>query len=206
MTWEIIDAERHRLADLLDDLSPTEWASPSLCAGWTVHDVAAHLTLQDLGLGAVIATVARGGGNLDRATSAAARRRAAALGPERIPDVIRAGSRRPNFGVTPLETLIDLLVHTQDIALALGRSHAMPVQAAATAATRVWTTRWPPPFPAVRALRGLRLRATDVDWSVGDGPLVEGPIAALLLLSTGRPSAIAQLPHADVDELTARLK
>ena len=37
------------LAGLLADLSEREWRRPSLCDGWTVRDVAAHLTLQQLG-------------------------------------------------------------------------------------------------------------------------------------------------------------
>jgi len=41
--WQVIDAQRRSLADLLDDLSDDEWRRPSLCTGWTVRDVAAHL-------------------------------------------------------------------------------------------------------------------------------------------------------------------
>ncbi len=42
--WGAIDAERSSLADLLEDLSPAEWAAPSLCDDWRVGDVAVHLT------------------------------------------------------------------------------------------------------------------------------------------------------------------
>jgi uncharacterized protein (TIGR03083 family) len=42
--WQVIDAQRLGLAGLLDDLSEHEWQQPSLCDGWTVRDVAAHLT------------------------------------------------------------------------------------------------------------------------------------------------------------------
>src|ERR1700733_14967010 len=38
-------AERERLADLLGGLSPEQWAAPSLCAGWRVGEVAAHITM-----------------------------------------------------------------------------------------------------------------------------------------------------------------
>nr|BFE80642.1 hypothetical protein GCM10020093_032430 [Planobispora longispora] len=43
--WQAIDHERSTLADLFDDLSEKEWATASLCDGWSVRDVAAHLTL-----------------------------------------------------------------------------------------------------------------------------------------------------------------
>lgn len=44
-TWETIADERRALADQLDGLTPEQWATPSLCSAWTVHDVAAHLVV-----------------------------------------------------------------------------------------------------------------------------------------------------------------
>jgi hypothetical protein len=61
------------------------------------------------------------------------------------------------------------------------------------------------PFQARRRLSGLRLAATDVPWSVGDGPAVEGPIAALLLLLTGRSAALGELSGDGVPLLLPRL-
>lgn len=49
--WQVIDAQRMNLAALLEQLSGDDWRQPSLCAGWTVRDVAAHLTLQQVGPG-----------------------------------------------------------------------------------------------------------------------------------------------------------
>lgn len=205
--WQAIDAERLRLADLLDQLSEEEWRQPSLCPGWTVRDVAAHLTLQQVGLAAAIAMFARSPGTLARSTHDAACRRARALPTERIVAEIRGmfGSRRKNVGVTMYEPLIDVLVHGQDIAIPLDRRLDMPPDAAATAATRVWTMRWPPPFPARRKMSGFRLTATDVPWSAGDGPEVSAPISAILLLGAGRLVALPQLSGPGAADLTARL-
>src|SRR5687767_15773340 len=44
-SWHHIAGQRLRLADLLDDLSETEWQTPSLCGGWRVRDVAAHVAM-----------------------------------------------------------------------------------------------------------------------------------------------------------------
>ncbi|MEE2034839.1 maleylpyruvate isomerase family mycothiol-dependent enzyme [Rhodococcus chondri] len=74
--WAAIDDERRRTADLLGQLSDDEWAQPSLCAGWTVRDVAAHLTLQQLTVGDIIRMVLRHPGSLNSMISASARRRA----------------------------------------------------------------------------------------------------------------------------------
>jgi uncharacterized protein (TIGR03083 family) len=205
--WRVIDAQRASLADLLADLSDDQWRLPSLCTGWTVRDVAAHLTLQQLGPGSVIAMMARWRGSIDRTIQYVACRRAAALPTERIIAEIRGmvGSRRHTVGVTYLETLIDNLVHAQDIAIPLGRRHDMPPQAAATAASRVLSMRWPPPLPSVRKMAEFRLTATDTPWSVGEGPQVHGPMAALLLVCTGRVAALPQLSGPGVPGLTARL-
>ena len=85
----------------------------------------------------------------------------------------------------------DVLVHGQDIAIPLGRDHPMPAEAARAGADRVWTMGWP--FWARRRLRGVRLLATDTDWSAGVGVELQGPIKMLLLLLTGRTTAA--LPH-----------
>jgi len=205
--WQVIDGQRTSLADLLEDLSEQEWRHPSLCDGWTVRDVAAHLTLQQLGATAAIAMMARYRGDLDAAVRESARERAAALSPGQIIAAIRAtaGSRRHNFGVTYRETLIDALVHAQDIAIPLGRRHPMPSEAAAVAVTRMWTMHWPPPFPASRAMRRFRVIATDTAWAAGHGPEVRAPISAILLLSAGRLIALPELTGDGAPELTSRL-
>ena len=194
--WAAIDEQRLDVADLLDDLSVDEWEHPSLCTGWRVRDVAAHLALAHLGPGRAALEMVRAGGSLARLIRNTALRHAT-LPTESIVAEIRgmAGSRRRAVGVSPLEPLLDVLVHGQDVAVPLGRPRAMPVDAAVTAATRVWTMPWPmsTTFHTRARLRGLRLVATDAHWSVGEGETVEGPIQALLLLMTGRTVAQDQL-------------
>ncbi|TMQ90089.1 maleylpyruvate isomerase family mycothiol-dependent enzyme [Actinomadura soli] len=205
--WQVIDAQRRSLADLLDNLSDDQWRQPSLCAGWTVRDVAAHLTLQQIGLGAAIAMLARWRGSLDRTIQDVACRRAAALTDEQIIAQIRGmvGSRRHNIGVTYLETLTDILVHGQDIAVALGLRHDVPSHAAAVAASRVLSMRWPRPLPSIRKVTGLRLVATDMPWSVGRGPEVRAPMGVLLLVCAGRLAGLSELTGPGAGELVARL-
>jgi len=64
--------------------------------------------------------------------------------------------------------------------------------------------RWPPPFPATRKLEGFRLTATDTSWNIGDGPDVQAPVSTLLLLCTGRPTALTHLSGKGAHALTTR--
>jgi uncharacterized protein (TIGR03083 family) len=209
--WAAIDDQRQRTADLLEELSDDEWGRPSLCDGWTVRDVAGHLTLQQLTvLSAMRLAIAnpRILGGTNRVIRESARSRAD-LPTERLIAEIRAtiGSRRHNVGVTNLETLIDILVHGQDIAIPLGRDLSMPSGAAAVAASRAWSirgTRLGRAFAHV-PFDGIRLAADDVAWSVGDGREIRGPISAILLLLTGRLAALPQLSGDGLAELRRRL-
>lgn len=209
--WAAIDSQRRRIADLLKQLSDDEWRHPSLCRGWTVRDVAAHLTLQQLSLGAALRSVIThpstlGGVNRMIRTSAHIK---AHQPTERLIAEIRAmiGSRRHNVGVTSLETLTDILVHGQDIAIPLQRELEVPTAAAAVAATRVWAqrgTRMARVNDTI-PLQGFRLTAADVPWSAGHGREIQGPIAALLLLLTGRLATLPQLSGDGAESLRKQL-
>ncbi|WP_029429598.1 maleylpyruvate isomerase family mycothiol-dependent enzyme [Blastococcus sp. URHD0036] len=188
--WRTIDAERAGLADLVEDLSPAEWDTPSLCAGWRVGDVAVHLTQAHMGLRDAAVAAVRARGSFDRMIRDSALR-ARGLTPEECARRLRAmvGSRRMAPFLTPVQPLIDVLVHGQDIALPLSRSRPMPPAAAAAAAQAVWATSFP--FRARRKLAGYRLTADDADLVLGDGAPVHGPASAVLLLVTGRTTAAA---------------
>ena len=209
--WAAIDDQRGRTADLLAQLTEEQWRHRSLCEGWTVRHVAAHLTLQQQHVRDVAAFVARNPSMLRSVTLNATIRESAVI-QSRLPTGeiigrIRAmiGSRRHNAFVTPLETLTDVLVHSQDIAVPLGVKLEMPPSASAFAATRRWDTRGTRLSTVFRPLplEGYRLAATDADWTRGQGPEVAGPIGALLLLLTGRSAALGHLTGEGADALRA---
>lgn len=203
--WAAIDDQRARTCDLLETLTDEQWDHPSLCDGWTVRHVAAHLTLQRQHARDVAALVS---GNpsllrsmtLNRMIHDSAVLRARQLETNEMIDRIRVGigSRRHNSFVTPLETLTDILVHSQDIAVPLDLELEMSATASETAATRRWDTRrgWMSTVFRRLPLDGYRLTATDADWARGSGPDVVGPVGALLLLLTGRPAALDRLTGA----------
>ena len=129
--WRAIDEHRLAVAALLEDLNDQEWTQASPCEGWTVRDVSAHLTLQQIGPAQALAQIVRNPGGMNRMIHAAACRRAAAPTAELIAAIRDMVSRQHNVGVSHLETLTDILVHGQDIAIPLGRS--LPTRADAAA-------------------------------------------------------------------------
>lgn len=186
--WQAVTDGRRSLADLLETLDETQWDEPSLCTGWRVRDVAAHVTMaaRVRPIPATIGLVrARGNFNRYIADHARARR---GTPTDLLVEELRAvaESRAHPPGTRPLDPLVDILVHTQDITVPLDIERDMPADAAAAAADRVWTMGFP--FHARRRLRDTRLVATNAPWQAGSGDhVVEAPIERLLLLLTGRP-------------------
>jgi uncharacterized protein (TIGR03083 family) len=205
-SWRVIEHQRRSLADLLEGLTEEQWEAPSLCAGWRVRDVAAHVAMasQPPSIAGMLVEGARARGRFHTLNHDTAVRHAARPTGQIVSELREfAGSRRLPVVTNYRNILFDVLVHGQDVAIPLGLPREMPVDAARAGAERVWTMGWP--FWAGRRLRRLRLQATDVQWAVGEGPEVRGPIAALLLLLTGRPAALPRLTGDGLPDLTARL-
>ena len=188
--WAVIAGQRRALARLMDGRPEEDWERPSLCGEWRVRDVVAHvaLTPRSPGVGAILLAAVRARGDFDRVNRDMARAYAARPPAELVADLRESADSRRKPAITTLDNLLfDVLVHVQDVALPLGVECPTPPAAAREGVERVWRMGWP--FWAKRKLRGLRLEATDVDWTVGDGPVVRGPAQALLLLLTGRDAA-----------------
>ncbi|HLM05849.1 MAG TPA: maleylpyruvate isomerase family mycothiol-dependent enzyme [Blastococcus sp.] len=201
--WDVIAGQRRVLADVLAGLDEHQWEQPSLCTEWRVRDVAAHLALtpQSPGILSILAQGIRARGDFDRVNRSLAVTHAQRSPADLVAELRSLAGSRRKPAITTLDNLLfDTLVHIQDVALPLGLVVPMPLQAARAGAERVWRMGWP--FWARRRLRGLRLTATDVDWTVGDGAEVRGPVQALLLVLTGRSAAVLpQLSGPGVDRL-----
>lgn len=182
--WHHIDTERAWLAELLESLPDQAWQRPSLCLGWTVRDVAAHLTFAQTPVHHMLWPALRAGFRYDKVVHDTAVR--SPLTHAEIVATLRGfvGSRRRVAFITDLDPLIDILVHNQDICRPLGIDHPMPPDAAAAAADRVLST--PRPIRRWNSPQQVRLIATDVDWAYGRGEEVRRPMEAHLLALTGR--------------------
>jgi uncharacterized protein (TIGR03083 family) len=183
--WADFDAGRAALADLLDTLTEEQWDTPSLCDGWRVREVAAHVAMSAPSMPAALSAMVRSGFRFNVMMDRLARAHA-----DRPTDTIVAdirallGSRRRPPGTDRRDPLLDTLVHTQDIARPLGIDYPMPPDAAVVAAELAWSRSFP--FRARQRLDGYRVRATDAAFDRGTGAALELPMGTILLVLTGR--------------------
>ncbi|MGW4243923.1 maleylpyruvate isomerase family mycothiol-dependent enzyme [Nocardia sp. NPDC004722] len=206
-SWKVIEQQRRAIADLLDGLPEEDWDTPSLCAGWRIREVAAHLALtpQPPSPRVMLATGIRARGNYNRfidiLTTGYANQPTGEL-VSQLRD--HAASRKLPSLTNYRNILFDTMVHGQDIAIPLGRSLEIPPDAAAAGADRAVEVGWP--VWDRHRLDGIRLRATDIDWVHGTGREVSGPVTALLLLITGRTARVGELTGEGLTLATSRLR
>jgi uncharacterized protein (TIGR03083 family) len=208
-TRDLLRANDERFHALAAGFTAEEWSAPSLCDGWSNHDVLAHLvTGCSAGAAAVTAEILRHGGSFDRANAALARSLAATRGPaELLDDFARLMPQPRGLGrAFPRRLLLgDHITHELDMLFALDREPA--VCADALVAVLNTQVSVPNPFvPAFRNSRELRLIATDADWTHGQrGPLVRGRAADLVSVLGNRPAMLARLDGDGVDVLASRV-
>ncbi len=208
-TRDLLRANDARFYALAGEFSDDEWSQPSLCEGWTNHDVLAHLVVGcSAGAAAVTAEMLRHGGSFDRANAALARSLAATRSPAELLDDFARLTERPRglgrYFPRPL-FLGDRITHELDMVFALGREPTIPADGlVAVLNTQVSV---PNPFvPAFRNSRGLRLSATDADWTYGAaGPTVRGRAAELVSVLGNRPAMLVRLGGDGVDVLASRV-
>jgi len=195
-------AKRADLAAFLATLTPQQRDTPSLCSGWSVKDVVAHMiSYEELDSIGLLKRFAKG--RIVRANQVGVDE-FAALSPQQLIEFL--GNHLTPRGLTAafggMIALVDGTIHHQDIR----RSPHAPRTVPADRLTRV--LRLVPNNPRLGAwhrIRGLRLRATDVEWANDRGPEVTGPGEALLMAMAGRPAAFTDLSGPGRVTLAARL-
>ncbi|MFI5829300.1 maleylpyruvate isomerase family mycothiol-dependent enzyme [Streptomyces sp. NPDC051578] len=185
-TRAAIAAERRELAAVLDGLSAEQWDAPSLCGGWRVREVAAHMTMGfRYSLPTMARELIRARGSLHRMTDRCAHKDAAALSTRELAAFLGDNAHhpwKPPVGGIRAALGHDV-VHGLDITVALGLDRRVPEDRLRILLESVdaRTLRF---FGA--DLHGIELRATDLDWSFGTGTPLSGSAQDLLLLAYGR--------------------
>jgi len=190
--WPLIHAEQAALVDDLRGLDEARWATPSLCAGLSVREVLAHLTVSgSLGPIRWFAGVLRCRFDFDRQVSM---RLAEQLGSSGAQTLGRFRATVTSTTCPPLPRLAllgEMIVHSQDIRRPLAIDHRYPTDTLTTVADYY---RGSDQLVLAKGRVGdLRLVATDGPFAAGDGPLVSGPTLALVMAMTGRDDFCADL-------------
>ncbi|GAB0106837.1 maleylpyruvate isomerase family mycothiol-dependent enzyme [Nocardia sp. JMUB6875] len=196
----LIRREREDLAALLRTLTPTEWETESLCAGWRVRDVVAHLLHDSMPTATYLGDGVKARGSLDRLNAAQIRRARSWSTEELLSRVEASANTGLGAKLMPRLSLADLVIHHQDIRRPLGRVREIPED------RLLAVLHNPDPFAgAPQRMRGLKLVASDVDWQHGEGPEVRGPGEAIALSLAGRAAALTDLHGDGLETLRTRV-
>jgi len=195
MMWdEVAD-----IGTLLHELDDGAFDTPSLCDGWAVRDVLGHMGLgHTTPMPAMVARVGRYAFNVNKASFTESKTLFAGQGADEIrrfwDEVMVA--QHPRKGISKLirtkSGFLDHLIHNQDIRRPTGKPRTVP-EARLRRALELVCTEVSPLFSPRRNVAGLKLCASDIGWTAGDGPAVQGSGEAIVLAAAGRKAALADL-------------
>jgi uncharacterized protein (TIGR03083 family) len=195
--------ERRHLLPLLETLTADQWNVSTLCEGWRVREVVAHLTYSWSNTLLGLPTWLRHRKDIDRAFALFAQQRAQTddrVLLQRYRRAVESGYKPPR--VPPEILWCDNVIHGLDIRRPLGLHYPGDKHNLTRAAECLTMMTWPS-RTACRS-EGLRFIATDVEWSVGAGPHVTGPIEDILIAIAGRRLIDSELTGDGVDVLAQR--
>ena len=197
---DMIAAQRAELAEVLAGLPAPGWDEPTLCAGWRVREVVAHITMPFRFSGRRFALeLAKSRGRFNEMADRVARRDAARMSPGDLTGAVRSNTghpwKPPGGGYTG--ALAHDLIHGLDITVPLGIARPVPEDRLRLVLPESMSDRSVKFFGV--DLGGIELRAGDMDWTLGSGAPLTGAASDLLLVLCGRtlpPGRLAGEPSA----------
>lgn len=202
---ELAREERADFTAYVSLLTPSQWQAPTLCDGWSVHDLVAHVvSYEELGLGALAARFLRGRLSPDRINALGVEQYGSCT-PDDLVEMVRrhVSPRGLTAGFGGAIALTDTVIHHQDIRLALGHNRTIPPARLQVALPFAMVA---PPIRGAWTTRKLRVVATDLDWAFGWGPEVRGSAQALLMAVAGRSATLDELTGPGLDTLRRRIR
>jgi uncharacterized protein (TIGR03083 family) len=182
------------LADLLDSISDAEWDTPSLCEGWRVREVIAHLTMAARYSEEAFMTELRDCDFDFPLLSNRIAGRDANLLPAELVNDLRADIMQhwtpPGGG--HIGALTHVVIHGLDITVALGVPRRSTDEAIVVVLENLTSGNGSAHFGVNVDARSLQ--ATDLDWTYGTGPPLRGAAGDLALVLCGR-----SVPYAHLD-------
>jgi uncharacterized protein (TIGR03083 family) len=183
---QAITAEFVALADVLERLDDSGWDSPSLCAGWRVREVVAHMTMPArYSMEQFQAELQKRDFDFTRLSNDLAEQDAA------LPtDVLIGNLRDPALhqwqppGGGQAGALNHVVIHELDITVPLDADRHVPEPTIRSVLDNLTAGGTHEHFGF--DLDDLQLQATDIDWTYGSGALASGTAEDLALFICGR--------------------
>jgi uncharacterized protein (TIGR03083 family) len=201
---DMIAAERAELAALLGDLPEADWDRATLCEGWRVREVVAHMTMpMRLSVPRFILEMVKDRGKFNRMADRVARRDAAALSADELVAIMAANTRHPwKPPAGGFEgALSHDVIHGLDITVALDLGRKVPEERLLVVLEGMHNDRTRKFFGV--DLEGIELRADDLNWSFGSGAPLHGTAQDLLLVVCGRRLPKGRLEGSSSERFTA---
>jgi len=201
---DAVAGERTDLAALLADLPVEDWDKPTLCAGWRVRELVAHMTMPyRLSMPGFLLGMIRARGNFDRLADRQACRDAAELSAAELTECLRQNINHPwkPPGGGYEGALSHDVIHGLDLTVALGIDRQVP----ADRMQHILGDIKPRQLKYFGVdLTGIQLRASDLDWTYGTGEVLTGKAQDLLLVLCGRTLPPGHLTGRPADRFTRR--
>ena len=200
---QITRSERRALLEDLQELSDADWSTVTVCDPWTVRQLVAHLTSMgnqtrwNFVKGVVLAR-----GDIDAFLGKDMQRFDTGSNAEILAAFEKTVVEDRNVPIPGFVPPSETLVHADDIRRAVGRPRRPNHDNIAAIAP--FYAKSGAPVRGKKRVHDLRLRATDGDWAIGDGPEVAGPGLDLLLAISGRASALEHCEGDGVEILRGR--
>jgi uncharacterized protein (TIGR03083 family) len=199
----MVHSERASLSDYLDTLAPEQWSAPTWCDKWNVRQLVAHLTAAgNITAPHFFGGFIKAGFNFDKTVDRDLRNYSAGSPADvkaRYDAIINSNRKPPGPAYVALG---EVMVHGEDIRRAQGARGDHPEEHLVTLAEMYKKTGLP--LHGKKRVAGLKLRATDVEWSTGDGPEVSGPCMSLIMGMVGRTGALADCEGDGLETLRSR--
>ncbi|MBV9524463.1 MAG: maleylpyruvate isomerase family mycothiol-dependent enzyme [Candidatus Dormibacteraeota bacterium] len=202
--WPLIHEHREKVGAMLGTLTEEEWNTASLCGGWRVRDVAGHcVETHTITPGQFFGRFLSSGFRFDAFNQKGVDRHAG----QSTAEVLRQYRDTMNRTTSPpgpkSTWLAEAVIHGEDMARPLGK-HVETAPGTLLAVVD-FARQTSPLLHGKQRSAGLKLHATDIDWSAGDGPEVSGSAASLILAITGRKAALGDLSGEGLETLRSRV-
>lgn len=201
--WASVRPEREALAAHLQAIDEAAWGTPSLCPGWSVREVLAHMTaLARMTPTKFFQKLVASGFNPSRLQARDIELEKGSSVEETLARFCRVTGRKNRLLGQDKTLLGETVVHAEDIRRPLGIAHDYSISALVTVADLYKGSNLI--AGTKRRVAGLSLQATDIGWSSGSGLVVSGPMLSIVMVMAGRRAAIDDLEGEGVETLRSR--